>query len=172
MRTESDRFTTDDVRDFIPSGTKLSPRSKGCMRDNSHAVMGVAHSPFLKSGTGKFHRNERATLMKRATEESLLKHRIGTISGIFLGLLVGTVLGQVSMVAGADEGFQHNALFNPSKEQIMAEARGRIMIYDGLDNEVVERALDEQFERIEHMMFVHIQHAQPDGDVTVEDDGC
>ena len=46
------------------------------------------------------------------------------------------------------------------------------MIYDGLDEEVVERALDEQFDRIEHMMFTRIHHAGPDGTVSVEDDGC
>lgn len=68
------------------------------------------------------------------------------------------MLAPASMAASADESFQHNALFNPSKGQLMAEASGRIMIHNGLDNEVVEHALDEQFGRVEHMMFVRIQH--------------
>jgi len=46
------------------------------------------------------------------------------------------------------------------------------MIYDELDEEDVERALDEQFDRIEHMMFTRIRHTEPDGAVSVEDDGC
>ena len=46
------------------------------------------------------------------------------------------------------------------------------MIYDGLDNTVVERALDEHFDRIEQMMFVRTRHTEPDGGVSYEDDGC
>jgi hypothetical protein len=43
-----------------------------------------------------------------------------------------------------------------------------------LDNAVVERALDEQFGRIEHMMFVRTRQSSSDDDDedTVEDDGC
>ena len=97
---------------------------------------------------------------------------------ILFGLLLASVLTPLSMAAGADDSFQHNALFNPSQSQLRAEARGRVMIYDRLDNDVVERALDTQFERIEHMMFTRIPQAEPDADdddddeVTVEDDGC
>lgn len=65
-----------------------------------------------------------------------------------------------------------NALLNPSQGQLAAEERGRVMIYDGLDNRVIEHALDTQFERIDHMMFIRIQHIEPDGTVTVEDDDC
>lgn len=50
------------------------------------------------------------------------------------------------------------------------------MIYDGLDNAMVERALDEQFDRIEHMMFVRNRQSSSDddddGEGYVEDDGC
>ena len=99
------------------------------------------------------------------------------IPRILFGLLLASVLTPLSMAAGADDSFQHNALFNPGQSQLRAEARGRVMIYDRLDNEVVERALDTQFERIEHMMFTRIPQAEPDADddddeVTVEDDGC
>ena len=46
------------------------------------------------------------------------------------------------------------------------------MIYDGLDEPVVDQALDQQFERIEHMMFVRTRHVTPAGTVEVEDDDC
>ena len=88
------------------------------------------------------------------------------------GLLLGTVLVSVPLAAGAEDSFQQNALFNPTPAQLKAEARGRVMIYDGLDNVMVERALDEQFERIEHMMFTRTRRSEPDGAVSVEDDGC
>ena len=61
-------------------------------------------------------------------------------------------------------------LFNPSESMLRAEARGRVTIYDSLDSEVVDRALDEQFSRIENMMFVGIRHTLPDGSVEADDD--
>ena len=88
------------------------------------------------------------------------------------GLLLGSLLVSAPLAAGAEDRFQMNALFNPSQALQQAEARGRVMIYDGLDEAVVERALDEQFERIEHMMFTRTRHTETNGDVSVEDDGC
>jgi len=46
------------------------------------------------------------------------------------------------------------------------------MIYDGLTSNTVDKAMDEQFNRIEHMMFVRIVHEQDNGEYYVEDDGC
>ena len=85
----------------------------------------------------------------------------------------------LAQAADANDGFQYNALFNPSPAQLKAEDRGRVMIYDGLDNAAVERALDQQFGRIEHMMFTRI-HEPPDdgappnegGEDSSDDDGC
>jgi len=88
------------------------------------------------------------------------------------GLLLGTALVSTSLVVGAADRFQLNTLFNPSKVVLQTEARGRVMIYDGLDEADVDRALDEQFERIEHMMFTHTRKTEPDGTVSIEDDGC
>ena len=101
-----------------------------------------------------------------AEATNTLMHRI------LIGLLLGTVLAPPTMAADTDESFQLNALFKPTQNQLMAEARGRVVIYDGLENEVVERAFDTQFDRIEQMMFIRIQHTQPDGEIIVEDDGC
>ena len=110
--------------------------------------------------------------MNKAIQENLSKYEGTIIYRKVMRLFLGAMLVPASMVAGADESFQNNALLNPSEGQLMAEARGRIMIYDGLDNEVVDRALDEQYGRIENMMFVRIQHTQPDSEVSIEDDGC
>ena len=87
-------------------------------------------------------------------------------------LLLSFILTSIPLGSSAEDRFQMNALFNPSQAQLRAEERGHIMIYDNLDSEDVERALDQQYERIENMMFTRIRHSAPDGAVSVEDDGC
>lgn len=104
--------------------------------------------------------------------QNYLACETGTICRALTALLMGMLLATLATTAGAEDSFQQNVLFNPSNSQLQAEARGRIMIYDGLDNAVVERAMDEQFDRIEHMMFVRIRKTQPDGEVSYDDDGC
>lgn len=46
------------------------------------------------------------------------------------------------------------------------------MIYDGIENKVVETAMTEQFDRIENMMFVRIHYLDEDGEIMFEEDGC
>lgn len=72
--------------------------------------------------------------------------------------------------ASAEDSYQKRVLFSPSAETLLAEARGRIMIYDGLKNETVERALDGQFDRIGNMMFIRTVYTQENGESEVEDD--
>lgn len=105
---------------------------------------------------------------------STLKHpssEISIIHRVLVGMLVAVLL-PFSTIVGAEDAFQLKVLFNPPGSQLKAEARGRVMIYDGLDDYVVERALDEQFDRVEHMMFVRTRNTEPDGEVSYDDDGC
>jgi hypothetical protein len=85
-------------------------------------------------------------------------------------MAAGMILTTLSAAAG--DSFQENVLFAPHQSQLMAEAKGRVMIYDGLESKVVDRAMDEQFNRIDNMMFIRIRHASEDGDYYVDDDGC
>jgi hypothetical protein len=91
-------------------------------------------------------------------------------------LLIATLLAASATPAGAaDDGFsayQQKVLFNPDESVRKAEARGRVTIYDGLDEKQVEAALDTQFDRIEHMMFVRTRQRSEDGTTSYDDDGC
>lgn len=85
-------------------------------------------------------------------------------------LMVSTLL--TTPLVFAEGGFQQNVLFNPSSNVLLAEARGRVMIYDGLKDETVELALTKQYGRIQNMMFVRTQIVQENGEYETEDDDC
>jgi hypothetical protein len=72
-------------------------------------------------------------------------------------------------------------LFHPSLASLAGEKRGKVIIYSGLTDKVVERALDENFDRIQSMMFTRtirtddtgIPLRDPEtGEVLIEEDGC
>ena len=72
-------------------------------------------------------------------------------------------------------------LFAPAPAELAAEAAGRIYIYEGLRDTDVERALEEEFERVDSMMFIRTKVTDDSGDVRedpdtgielVADDGC
>jgi hypothetical protein len=72
-------------------------------------------------------------------------------------------------------------LLEPTEVELQQEAAGRIYIYDGLRDTDVERAMEEEYERIENMMFIREKKTDEKGEVlkdpatgqdVVEDDGC
>lgn len=72
-------------------------------------------------------------------------------------------------------------LFDPTHAEIASEAEGRIYIYDGLTDLDVQRALNEEFDRVENMMFIRtrktdgageVKRDAETGEVEYEDDGC
>ncbi len=88
------------------------------------------------------------------------------------GVLLAFTLALSSFSATADDRFQMNALFSPSDVMLAAEEKGRIMIYDGLESEIVEQAMDEQFKRIGNMMFVRIRYKQDNDEYIIDEDDC
>jgi hypothetical protein len=72
-------------------------------------------------------------------------------------------------------------LFSPVAAERSAEARGQIYIYDGLRDLDIDRAMDQEFARIENLMFIRTKKTGQTGEVLkspetgadiVEDDGC
>lgn len=96
--------------------------------------------------------------------------RLTTVTQLATTILLTGVLILTSTLVFADDNYQHNALLNPGDSLLKAEARGRIMIYDGIHIAMVDKAMDEQFDRIDHMMFVRTLHQSDDGGVEADDD--
>ena len=79
----------------------------------------------------------------------------------------------ISVIAGqglAAPGWQERQLLSPSAAQQRTEQQERVYIYDGLQEETVDRAMDTQFERIQHMMFIGTRHKTDDGEEYADDD--
>jgi hypothetical protein len=72
------------------------------------------------------------------------------------------------------DSYQERRLWEPTPKELEAERNGQIYIYDGLQQSEVDTAMEQQFGRIESMMF--IRTASPpknEGEApTIEDDGC
>jgi hypothetical protein len=99
--------------------------------------------------------------------------RFVTVAGA--GLCAALLIAASPSLHAADDGFnayQQKVLLEPGKSVLRAEARGRVTIYDGLDESRVDQAMDEQFDRIENMMFVRTRRSAADGTVDYDDDGC
>ena len=73
-------------------------------------------------------------------------------------------------------------LFEPSPGELRDEAAGRIYIYEGLPTRDIERAMDEEFKRVQSMMFIRVKPRDDNGNKApqtpgsdagyVQDDGC
>ena len=104
------------------------------------------------------------------------------INNVLIMLVISSVFSHSTLADGErQQSWQMSLLFNPGEHQYEMEHRGRVFIYDGLRDTVIEKALDEQYDRIEGMMFVNtvvtddngVPLTDPEtGELVVEDDGC
>ena len=83
--------------------------------------------------------------------------------------------------ASSSESWQMKRLLHPTDAVLASEKKGKIIIYSGLTDKVVDKALDENFDRIDAMMFTKTIKTDATGDplrdsvtgeVIMEDDGC
>lgn len=89
----------------------------------------------------------------------------------FLLLLLIT-FGPLSVYADKYTDYQLRRLFDPTISEYAAENKGKIHIYDGLTSLQVDDALNNNFNRIDNMMFTRIVHVDERGVEYVEEDGC
>ena len=96
---------------------------------------------------------------------------------ICLTLLVSTTSG---FSADLRE-IQMRRLLEPTPAELASEEEGRIYIYESLTNPDIEKAMSEEFDRVESMMFIRVpktdasgapQKDEKTGEVIYEDDGC
>ena len=122
--------------------------------------------------------------MQTTTLHNPLNNSISIITLLFLAALSGSIqaeesLSDLALLDTADK-WQVNRLLEPTTHQRKKESQGQIMIYDGLRDTTIKKALDINFDRIENMMFTRVivtdESGEPEldvaGNVIVEDDGC
>ena len=94
-------------------------------------------------------------------------------------------LGSVSGAAQSKDlrDIELRRLFEPTSAELRQERSGRVYIYDGLKEADIDRAMREQFPRVDSMMFIRVKPAsaprEPDRTNTpvpattyYQDDGC
>jgi len=72
-------------------------------------------------------------------------------------LSLATVTG--AMAAQQPKDWQTQRLLHPTPNQLESERQGHIFIYDGLSAKLIDRALNQAFDRIDSMMFINIKPA-------------
>ena len=106
---------------------------------------------------------------------------ITTLALVSIVSATGATVAPVKADEAPGNAWQHNLLFAPSPMQIEIEKRGRVVIYDGLRDVDIDRVMDQQFHRVQSMMFVRtvvtdtagVPAADPEtGILLMEDDGC
>jgi hypothetical protein len=96
-----------------------------------------------------------------------------------VGLMLAVATGAV-FAANVSEN-EKRRLFEPTPSELQEEAAGRIYIYEGLTDRDIQRAMEEEFNRVESMMFIRVKPTDEKGEVLKDeetgedvtyDDGC
>jgi fructose-bisphosphate aldolase class 1 len=122
--------------------------------------------------------------MQTTTQYNSLAKYSAIITTLFVALLSGNTQAEeaVAQLAAleANNKWQVARLFEPTSSERNLEDKGYIMIYDNLPDTTVDKALDNNFDRIENMMFTRVVVTDEEGlpaldesgEIVKEDDGC
>ena len=98
-----------------------------------------------------------------------------------LGILLSASCIQTAIGEEAPGDWQSRRLMHPTADELQRERAGHIMIYDGMTDRQVSTAMDDQFGRIQSMMFTRVVITDPQGApaedpvtgaILTENDGC
>ena len=92
-----------------------------------------------------------------------------SIGNVVVVLTLGCLTSATGALA-AEQDWQQAMLHNPSAAQLEMERRGRVFIYDGLEDVEVDRAMDAQFGRVDNMMFIRTKKTTEGGEENTDDD--
>lgn len=116
------------------------------------------------------------------TEETAVYGYRALLPGLLAALgCAGATGGHAAAAEEADRQWQLEMVFHPSPRQLAMERKGRVMIYSGLRDTDVQRAMEEQWDRVESMMFIRTILTRPSGRIlrdqetgypVVSDDDC
>jgi hypothetical protein len=84
-----------------------------------------------------------------------MKRYIPAIAMLTLGVILASAPAESAF--GDDDKYRNwqlDRLLNPDGKQLRLERKGRVYIYDGLRDSDIRRAMHEQFDRVESMMFI------------------
>jgi hypothetical protein len=104
-----------------------------------------------------------------------------TLIGLIALVAGGVVTDRVDADTDRVRAWQMSRLYHPTQADRHSERKGKVMIYSGLKDKEVEMAMDENFDRIENMMFTRTVITDVVGEprrdagtdaILVEDDGC
>lgn len=93
-------------------------------------------------------------------------------NNITIAITLSCLMWGSSALSAREANWQIEMIHEPSAAQLKVEQKGRIYIYDGLDDADVELAMNNQFDRLDNMMFVRTQVVTPEGETETDDDGC
>ncbi len=103
-------------------------------------------------------------------------HKVQSSCSVFLSSIIPSAVLSTSVVAEETAVYlwQKKQLLTPDESTVQYEkAKQKVVIYEGLTIEDVEKALNQQFDRVEHMMFVGtVLPPTADGVFQKEEDGC
>ena len=88
---------------------------------------------------------------------------------IIAGIAVNLAF-QDSLAGEAEDSWELQQLHEPSPALLTREDAGRITIHDGLHVKEIDKAMDEQFDRIGSMMFIRTRHVEEDGTLYEDSD--
>ena len=134
----------------------------------------VYHSAPPNQGPGNADLLLNAAQAKAGSNTTLFRRTCVLIAGVLMSTSAFAHASDDQAPPAGHADWQISRLMTPTPAQRTAESRGQVFIYDSLDINQAEKAMDANFDRIENMMFTRVYHPAPTPNTPAYllDDGC